>query len=639
VRRFGYDPRYRLITATGREHDLGPASPPWADSPGGTDVTRTRTYAQGYDSDPAGNLLRLTHQAGTGAPTRTFGLQPGTNRLAALTVGGVEFRYAYDAAGNLVAEGDSRHLEWDVAGRLRTFRVQAGPAEPSIHAQYLYDAAGQRVRKVVRRQGGQIDSTTYVGAFEHHRHLGGAPRESNTVHVMDDRQRLALVRVGPPAPGDATPAVTYQLGDHLSSAALVLDDAGGEVSREEFTPYGETSFGGHAFKRYRFTGKERDEESGLSYHGARYYAPWLARWTAMDPAGPVDGTNLYQYARSNPMVLADPSGTQAVSESSGAPSAPAEQLRGTGSAQAAEGLVQAGLDIARGVTGLVDPDTYEGMAAEMGRRYDEAGGGPLGVIHAGNMFNPFAQAFEAGVKMGEAIGEGDLRGFTRYSIHAGLSFVAAKALVRTPAAVARGGAAAAAEADSTAVSTQTSTTSVGTRTSPDKGGMSIQITPHPDLTNRADLINALKRGIERRMRQLGIPEERIGIRGNHEYDDVLRRYTERPETAFDISMETEAGSNYVNGADVGGVNVGAGVFGRTTNWPEFNAASWRTRIDSVIAHEWLEFQLRNLEPRARHAEAVRLGHNYMVLSDHFRLPISARAADLLKTMPLPGPRF
>jgi len=38
-----------------------------------------------------------------------------------------------------------------------------------------------------------------------------------------------------------------------------------------------------AAKRYRYEGKERDEESGLYYHGARYYMPWLCRWTAVDP--------------------------------------------------------------------------------------------------------------------------------------------------------------------------------------------------------------------------------------------------------------------------------------------------------------------------------------------------------------------
>ncbi len=53
------------------------------------------------------------------------------------------------------------------------------------------------------------------------------------------------------------------LGDHLGSSNVVVDSGGALVNREEFTPYGETSFGSFAKKRYRFTGKERDEESGL----------------------------------------------------------------------------------------------------------------------------------------------------------------------------------------------------------------------------------------------------------------------------------------------------------------------------------------------------------------------------------------
>ncbi|MGL5809956.1 MAG: RHS repeat-associated core domain-containing protein, partial [Nocardioides sp.] len=317
IRRFDYDPRYRLTGATGREHDLDPAQPPgppWTDIPRGNDITRTRGYVQGYAYDAAGNLLRMTHQAGSGSPTRTFALADGGNRLASLTVGADTIGYAYDAAGNLIAEGDSRHFAWDGAGRLRSFEVRAGSSEPSVHAQYLYDAAGERVRKLVRRQGGRLDSMTYVGgAFEHYRQTmpgpgGDTVRENTTIHVGDGQRREALIRIGPPAPGDATPAVTYQAGDHLGSAVLVLDGAGGEVGREEFTPYGDTSFGGHAFKRYRFTGKERDEESGLSYHGARYYAPWLARWTATDPAGPVDGTNLYSYCRGRPMTHVDSNG-------------------------------------------------------------------------------------------------------------------------------------------------------------------------------------------------------------------------------------------------------------------------------------------------------------------------------------------
>ena len=63
-------------------------------------------------------------------------------------------------------------------------------------------------------------------------------------------------------------------------------------------------------KRYRYTGKERDEENDLYYHGARYYAPWLGRWTSCDPAGIADGTGFLPYADANPVRLIDPGGMQ-----------------------------------------------------------------------------------------------------------------------------------------------------------------------------------------------------------------------------------------------------------------------------------------------------------------------------------------
>jgi len=62
-------------------------------------------------------------------------------------------------------------------------------------------------------------------------------------------------------------------------------------------------------KRYRYIGKERDEETGLYHLGARYYASWLGRWTAVDPIGLGDGVNRYAYSRGNPVGLRDPSGT------------------------------------------------------------------------------------------------------------------------------------------------------------------------------------------------------------------------------------------------------------------------------------------------------------------------------------------
>ena len=161
-----------------------------------------------------------------------------------------------------------------------------------MSAWYLYDAAGERVTKLVRQQGAAVEVTHYLGgAFEHHRWSGLAGGENNLVHVLDDQRRVALVRLGPAHPDDRGPAVAVQLADHLGSATAVLDGAGALTSREEYAPYGETSFGSFARKRYRFTGKERDEESGLAYHSARYYLPWLGRWASCDPAAP--GTGLH----------------------------------------------------------------------------------------------------------------------------------------------------------------------------------------------------------------------------------------------------------------------------------------------------------------------------------------------------------
>jgi RHS repeat-associated protein len=83
---------------------------------------------------------------------------------------------------------------------------------------------------------------------------------------------------------------------------------------EEYYPYGSTSYQAvrsqtETPKRYRYTGKERDEENCFTYHGARYYAPWLGRWASADPSGLGDGVCLYAYCTDNPIALYDPLGT------------------------------------------------------------------------------------------------------------------------------------------------------------------------------------------------------------------------------------------------------------------------------------------------------------------------------------------
>jgi RHS repeat-associated protein len=357
-RRFEYDALYRLRRATGREDTAIPVPRPWDDAPrigygsgqhGTPDQDNapnlTRFYAESYRYDPAGNLLELRHESGGAAWVRRFGmgeLSPDaweaaiaphlegqawpaapSNRLTQVADGAAlpAVTHRYDANGNLEEETGSRRFGWNWSDRLVSFREQAGAGPASLQAFYLYDAAGMRAKKLVRRQDGSLAVTVYVdGLFEHHMRVspGGARRENNTLHVMDDASRVARIRVGQGFADegrgfgeDASPALVYELADHLGSTTLSVDEAGAWVNREEFTPYGETSFGGYARKRYRFTGMERDEESGLLHMGARFLAPWLGRWSSADPTGPADGPNLYSYARNNPIGYRDPNGTQA----------------------------------------------------------------------------------------------------------------------------------------------------------------------------------------------------------------------------------------------------------------------------------------------------------------------------------------
>jgi RHS repeat-associated protein len=315
---FNYDPLNRLLDATGRETDTVPEQP-WVDQPRSTDVTKARAYIESYTYDLVGNLQTLKHAtdgSGAGAYTRGLPVVDGSNRLASLTVGKLTANYTYDDCGNMLAEATNRSFEWDHANRLATFRDQAGPKLPTVYAQYRYDSAGQRVLKIVRRSSGPDEITLYIGGFERvlRGTVGGALSAYDELHLVDNASHLASIRRGAALPGDglADNPVRYQVADHLASVTATLAVSGSLLSREEYLPYGETSFGSYAHKRYRFTAKQRDDESGLSHHGVRYYAPWLARWGSCDPDGQLDSHTLYAYAGNRPMRFADPSGRAAV---------------------------------------------------------------------------------------------------------------------------------------------------------------------------------------------------------------------------------------------------------------------------------------------------------------------------------------
>ena len=191
---------------------------------------------------------------------------------------------------------------------MRLYYNQAGlGTEPSIITHYLYDAGGNRVKKLTRTQGGNWECITYIDGLIEFRedHIG---QKQSISHIMDDSKRIVSVRKGHDF-GDSTPEIKYNMYDHLGSSNVSVDDNGTLVNREEYYPFGETSFGSYSKKRYRFCGKEKDEESGLYYYGARYYSPWTCRFISVDPqAGKYIFQTPYAYADNNPICKMDYNG-------------------------------------------------------------------------------------------------------------------------------------------------------------------------------------------------------------------------------------------------------------------------------------------------------------------------------------------
>lgn len=328
--RFEYDSLYRLTHAEGREH-TSLTQPTHVDlsfgpQPHPNDPSALRTYEQDYAWDEVGNLVQLQHAAAGGNFTRQYVYAAAGNRLLSNSAPGestapFSHSYTYDAHGNMTSMPHLAAMAWDHADRLQHCDLGGGG-----DVWFVYDAAGNRVRKVqVNTSGSTVSERIYVGAWEVWRQRTGTPlaveQERQTLHVGDDRGELALVETLTVDDGDPvatpTPIQRHQHGNHLGSASLELDANAAVISYEELHPFGTTSYAANdsgievSAKRYRYIGKERDEETGLYHLGARYYASWLGRWTAADPIGLGDGVNRYAYAGANPVRLADPRGTRA----------------------------------------------------------------------------------------------------------------------------------------------------------------------------------------------------------------------------------------------------------------------------------------------------------------------------------------
>jgi len=103
----------------------------------------------------------------------------------------------------------------------------------------------------------------------------------------------------------------YYHYNHKGDVVALTDGDGKPAAYYEYDAWGNTMTEAEVSgvdNPYRYLTKEWDEKSGLYYFGFRYYSPEIGRWTQRDPAGTVDGLNLYIYVRNAPVHIVDPVG-------------------------------------------------------------------------------------------------------------------------------------------------------------------------------------------------------------------------------------------------------------------------------------------------------------------------------------------
>jgi RHS repeat-associated protein len=238
---------------------------------------------------------------------------------------------AYDQNGNLVdtvnteppAPGKRRQLVWDEENRLacnqdhnRNTTVAQDPSSCGTPQQpptvrYVYDDQGSRI---VKDAGPQ-----HIYPNQNFSERNG----TGFKHIWVGDTRLATKTVKPDSSYENHQF--YFHADHLGSSSYVTDEHANLTEHLEYFAFGETWVNEHPAQPtpvpYQFGGKENDEETGLYYHGARYYNPKTDQWQSPDPAleGYLDGSpnggvyqpfNLasYTFGNNNPVRLTDPTG-------------------------------------------------------------------------------------------------------------------------------------------------------------------------------------------------------------------------------------------------------------------------------------------------------------------------------------------
>jgi len=213
------------------------------------------------------------------------------------------FAYQYDDNGNLtrktlLATGNYTHYTYDAENRLTQVQeFAAGNPTAITTSSYRYDGLGRRIEKVAN---GQTKRYIYDGEDILLEYDGSNVLQARYTHGPGIDEPIAVTK-------GATTFFYHQ--DGLGSVTDLTDSAGATAKSYSYDAYGNIlDSPGTVDQPYTYTGRELDQETGLSYYRARTYDSAVGRFIQKDPIGLRGGLNVYEYTQSSPTNLSDPLG-------------------------------------------------------------------------------------------------------------------------------------------------------------------------------------------------------------------------------------------------------------------------------------------------------------------------------------------
>jgi insecticidal toxin complex protein TccC len=314
-----YDSLYQLVNATGRE--MANAGQQGSGLPLPTDNSTYTNYLRTYTYDTAGNLTQMRHSAPAAGNSYTTAITVSTrsNRgvLSTLTKKAADVDALFTAAGQQTELLPGQQLIWTARNELQQVMPVVREGSPGDVESYRYDGSSQRIVKIgVQKTGNstQAQRVVYLPGLEL-RSTKSGDTETESLQVItvgvSGRAQVRVLHWETGRPADITnDQVRYSYDNLIGSSGLEVAGDGNLISMEEYYPYGGTAILTARsqveadYKTIRYSGKERDA-TGLYYYGYRYYQPWAGRWLSADPAGTVDGLNLFRMCRNNPIIYSD----------------------------------------------------------------------------------------------------------------------------------------------------------------------------------------------------------------------------------------------------------------------------------------------------------------------------------------------